>query len=83
MQEYAKKNYRHFVRESAKPCQRPYGTCHVNFVGSPKRAGKKKLLFRYGLGPPPPPPRAVSGHSDFMQVFFTCINIYVFDTRKA
>ena len=28
-------------------------------------------------------PRAVSGHSDFMHVFFTYINIYVFETRKA
>ena len=26
----------------------------------------------------PPPPLAVSDHSYFMQVFFTCINIYMF-----
>ena len=25
----------------------------------------------------------VSGHRDFIQVFFTCINAYVFETRKA
>ena len=27
--------------------------------------------------------KTVSGHSDFMQFFLTCIHIYVFETRKA
>ena len=27
--------------------------------------------------------KTVSGHSDFMQCFLTCIHIYVFETRKA
>ena len=32
---------------------------------------------------PPPNPIAVSRYSDFMQVLFKFINIYVFETKKA
>ena len=36
---------------------------------------KKTYIFSGPLTPRPPPTRAVSGHSDFKQVFFTCIDI--------
>ena len=37
---------------------------------------QKKVFDRTCGGPPP---LAVIGHSDFMQVLLTCINIYVFE----
>ena len=48
-------------------------------------ASQKKIVFLANASAKaltPPPTRAVSKHSDCMQVFFTCINIYIFEREK-